>query len=131
MHPFPYAHTQEAEAEEAAARAANAHRAVDVDELLDDPELERLHADRIAAMKREAERRAELERKGHGSYEEVAEGDFLEVTTSTPLVVAHFFHRDFERCKILDRHLAALAKRHVETRFVKVSAPVRLGGGLV
>jgi hypothetical protein len=42
-------------------------------------ELEKLHADRIAAMKREAEKRAELERKGHGSYEEVTEGDFLEV----------------------------------------------------
>lgn len=43
-------------------------------------ELERLHADRIAAMKQEAERRAELERKGHGTYEEVTEGDFLEVS---------------------------------------------------
>jgi len=30
-------------------------------------------------MKQEAEKRAELERKGHGSYEEVSEGDFLEV----------------------------------------------------
>ncbi|KIZ03525.1 hypothetical protein MNEG_4440 [Monoraphidium neglectum] len=78
-------------------------RAVDVDDLLDDPELEKLHSDRIAAMKQEAERRAELERKGHGSYEEV--------TTTTENVVVHFYHRDFERCKIVDKHLALLAKK--------------------
>lgn len=88
-------------------------------------ELERLHADRIAAMKKEAERRAELERKGHGTYEEVTEGEFLEVTTETENVVCHFYHRDFERCKILDKHLGALAKKHLETRFIKLSAPVR------
>ncbi|KAI8470204.1 MAG: thioredoxin-like protein [Monoraphidium minutum] len=98
-------------------------RAIDVDDLLDDPELEKLHADRIATMKREAERRAELERKGHGGYEEVTEGDFLEITTTTENVVVHFYHRDFERCKIVDRHLAALAKRYMETRFIKISAP--------
>lgn len=46
-------------------------------------ELERLHADRIAAMKQEAERRAELERQGHGTYEDVSEGDFLEVRRAT------------------------------------------------
>ncbi len=54
------------------------HSNVDVDDLLDDPELEKLHADRIAALKQEAEKRAELVRKGHGKYEEISEGDFLE-----------------------------------------------------
>ena len=45
-------------------------RDIDVDDLLDDPELERLHAERLAAMQREAEKRAQLQRKGHGEYEE-------------------------------------------------------------
>lgn len=40
-----------------------------------------------------------------GTYEEVAEGDFLEVVTKTDRVVAHFFHRDFERCRVMDKHL--------------------------
>jgi hypothetical protein len=52
------------------------------------------------------------------------------VTTSTDNVVCHFYHRDFERCKIVDKHLALLAKKYMETRFIKLSAPVRfLGGG--
>ena len=61
---------------------------------------------------------------GAGTYEEVAEGDFLEVVTKTERVVAHFFHREFERCKIMDKHLTLLAKKYFGTRFIKVSAPV-------
>jgi hypothetical protein len=44
--------------------------------------------------------------------------------TKTENVVCHFYHRDFERCKIIDAHLAPMAKRFMETRFIKVSAPV-------
>lgn len=47
------------------------HREVDVDDLLDDPELERLHAERLAAMQKEAEKRMVLQRKGHGELQEV------------------------------------------------------------
>ena len=46
-------------------------RGLDVDDLLDDPELERLHAERLAAMQREAEKRVQLQRKGHGELQEV------------------------------------------------------------
>ena len=38
-----------------------------------------------------------------GTYEEVAEGDFLAVVTKTERVVCHFFHREFERCRIMDK----------------------------
>lgn len=47
-------------------------RDIDVDDLLDDPELERLHAERLAAMQREAEKRVQLQRKGHGELQEVS-----------------------------------------------------------
>ena len=43
-----------------------------MDDLLDDPELERLHAERLAALQREAEKRAQLQRKGHGELQEVS-----------------------------------------------------------
>lgn len=118
-----YVKETEDEQAEAAARANAAQGRFDVDDLLDDPELQALHEERLAKLKAEAERRAELERKGHGRYEEVTEGDFLEVVTKTERVVAHFFHRDFERCKIVDAHLPALARRFPDTRFIKVSAP--------
>lgn len=42
--------------------------------------------------------------------------------TSSPLVAVHFYHRDFERCKIMDMHLARLAKRHIECKFLKLNA---------
>ena len=53
------------------------------------------------------------------------EGDFLEVVTSEARVACHFFHRGFERCKIVDAHLQALARKFLDTRFIKLSAPVR------
>ncbi len=98
--------------------------ALNVNDLLDDAELQKLHEERIAKLKSEQEKRAAMQRQGHGEVQEITEGEFLEVTTKTDLVVCHFFHRDFERCKIMDKHLAVLARRHFTTRFIKLSAPV-------
>lgn len=112
------------ESERAAQRGAGSgHQQIDVDDLMDDPELEKLHEARLAALKEEAEKRAEMARKGHGALTEITEGDFLETVTRTERVVCHFFHRDFERCKIMDKHLAVLARQYMHTRFVKLSAP--------
>lgn len=57
---------------EAKASTQNHGRDIDVDDLLDDPELERLHAERLAAMQKEAEKRVQLQRKGHGELQEVS-----------------------------------------------------------
>ena len=46
---------------------------------------------------------------------------FFEVTTKTPLVICHFFHQDFRRCAILNKHLEALAPKHFKTKFIKVN----------
>ncbi|KAK9794353.1 hypothetical protein WJX73_000878 [Symbiochloris irregularis] len=99
------------------------HDAVAMQELMKDPELEHLYAERLASMQKEAEKRAKLERKGHGELQEVQEADFLEVVTNTDRCVAHFCHADFERCKILNQHLTVLAKKYFGTRFIKLSAP--------
>lgn len=110
--------------EENARKAAVAGTSnLDVREVLDDPDLERLHAERLASLKQEAEKRAEMEKKGHGNYEDVVEGDFLEIVTKTPSVVAHFYHPSFERCRVMDKHLAILAGKYFDTRFIKISAP--------
>jgi len=102
---------------------STSNREVDVDDLLDDPELEKLHADRLMAMKQEAEKRARLEKEGYGTYQETTEGEFLELVTKYENVVCHFFHKEFERCKIVDKHMAQLAKKYMETRCIKLSAP--------
>lgn len=58
----------------------------------------------------------------HGRYTELKdEKEVLSVTTATERVVAHFFHHDFQRCKIMDKHLEILAQRHIHTRFVKIN----------
>ena len=46
--------------------------------------------------------------------------------TKADFCACHFYHRDFERCKLLDRHLAVLCRRYPDTRFIRISAPVRL-----
>ena len=61
-------YAQEAMAAEAAAANAPRHAEVDVEDLLDDPELEQLHRDRLLELQREAERRAVMQQKGHGEY---------------------------------------------------------------
>ena len=61
------------------ATSSGDHHKVDIDDLLDDPELERLHAERLYALQKEVEKRAALQRKGHGELQEVEEGQFLQV----------------------------------------------------
>ncbi|KAI9081248.1 hypothetical protein K1719_036748 [Acacia pycnantha] len=102
--------------------SSSANLEVDLDELMDDPELEKLHADRIAALKKEAEKREAWKKKGHGEYREITEGDFLGEVTGSEKVICHFYHKEFYRCKIMDKHLKSLALVHVDTKFIKLDA---------
>eukprot|EP00798_Chlamydomonas_sp_ICE-L_P014946 gene14946-21002_t len=88
----------------------------------EDDELNKIHADRIAQLQEEKEKRAKKVFAGHGTVTEIQEGEFLEIVTKTAEVVCHFFHPDFERCKLMDKHIARLAPRFFETRFIKVNA---------
>ncbi|CAH9140507.1 unnamed protein product [Cuscuta epithymum] len=105
-----------------AATSSYANEVVDLDELMDDPELEKLHADRIASLRKEAEKRQELKKKGHGEYREITEGDFLGEVTGSEKTICHFSHREFYRCKIMDKHLKSLAPKHFDTKFLKLDA---------
>lgn len=102
--------------------SSSINQEVDLDELMDDPELERLHADRIASLKKEAEKRQALKKQGHGEYREVTEADFLGEVTGSEKVICHFYHREFYRCKIMDKHLKSLAPRHMDTKIIKLDA---------
>ncbi|KAI9994524.1 hypothetical protein PInf_011246 [Phytophthora infestans] len=93
-----------------------------LDELDEDPELERIRAARLKQLKYEYEEKQTLMAKGHGEYREITQDEFLKEVTGSPLVAVHFYHRDFERCKIMDMHLAKLARRHIECKFLKLNA---------
>jgi thiol-disulfide isomerase/thioredoxin len=92
----------------------------------DDFDLEAIRAARANAIKKEQSKMSEWRQKQHGSYREIGEGDFFTTVVKekggSEHVVVHFYHDDFERCKIMDRHLLDLAHRIMPVRFVKVNA---------
>jgi thioredoxin-like negative regulator of GroEL len=87
-----------------------------------DHEVRRLRTARLKQMKQDSRERMENLGKGHGQYRNVVQDEFLAEVTSSERVVVHFYHQDFERCKVMDMHLAKLAARHVETKFIKIDA---------
>lgn len=95
----------------------------DFDDLDEDGEaLAAWRASRMAELKKETGRTQEFLGMGHGSYREIVQDDFLKEVTKSKYVVCHFFHHEFERCKIIDKHLQALAPKHLATKFVKINA---------
>ncbi|CAI5533407.1 unnamed protein product [Closterium sp. Naga37s-1] len=94
----------------------------DLDDLADDPELEKLHAERLQSLMAETKKRENLRKKGHGEYREITEEEFLQEVKSSELVLCHFYHAEFPRCKIVDKHLAILAPKHLEAKFLKIDA---------
>jgi len=86
-------------------------------------DLETIRRQRLEELKRQKEKRHQWHAQGHGEYTEIpAEKDFFDVPKKSENVVCHFYRDDFFRCKIVDKHLAILAKKHMETKFVKINA---------
>jgi Thioredoxin len=91
--------------------------------LKDEDELEVLRRRRVESMREAQKQRQEWLANGHGGYEELAdEAEFFATCKKSRNVVCHFFRSSTPRCKIVDKHLALLAPRHVETRFVRIDA---------
>ena len=88
-----------------------------------DDDLEQLRQKRLAELK--SSRKEQIENvsvRGHGQYTEIAQDEFLPSVTASRQVVCHFYHKDFQRCKIIDMHLQVLARAHTETKFVYINA---------
>ncbi|XP_015253679.1 PREDICTED: thioredoxin domain-containing protein 9 [Cyprinodon variegatus] len=90
---------------------------------MDDDELERLKERRLEALKKAQKQKQEWLSKGHGEYREISsEKDFFGEVKESKNVVCHFYRNSTFRCKIMDKHLGILAKKHVETKFIKLNA---------
>jgi hypothetical protein len=76
---------------------------------------------RMEEMKSEHHEARENLIKGHGKYTEITESEFLDYVTQSKNVACHFYHRDFERCKIIDMHLKIIAQLHPECRFITLN----------
>merc|ERR1719253_59729 len=72
-------------------------------------------------MKAIHKRNMQLRVKGHGEYMEIfGEKEFFNMAKGSKLAVCHFYRDATWRCKVIDKHLEILAKKHMPTRFVKM-----------
>ncbi|XP_031725487.1 thioredoxin domain-containing protein 9 [Anarhichas minor] len=89
---------------------------------MDEDDLERLKEKRLDALKKAQKQKQEWLSQGHGEYREISsEKDFFGEVKDSKNVVVHFYKNSTFRCKILDKHLAILAKKHIETKFIKLN----------
>lgn len=90
---------------------------------LEDDDLERMRRERMDQLKAAQRARTEWTAAGHGTYSEMSdEKDFFKQLKASKRAVVHFYRGSNRACAAVDAHLARLAPKHVETRFVKVNA---------
>ncbi|KAK9721872.1 hypothetical protein K7432_003101 [Basidiobolus ranarum] len=90
-------------------------------ELENDDAFENYREERLEQLKYELNKVRDLKENDHGAYTEVtSEKEILKITTTTSHCVVHFFHKDFRRCQIMDKHLEEISHKHFKTRFCKI-----------
>ncbi|KIY49340.1 thioredoxin-like protein, partial [Fistulina hepatica ATCC 64428] len=72
-------------------------------------------------LRTEMDRAKAMAEQQYGQYTEVVdEKEVIRITASLPRCVVHFYHSNFKRCEIMDKHLAKLASKYFNTRFFRV-----------
>jgi hypothetical protein len=97
----------------------------ELDDMMDDEseKLMRTYKEaRMEAMKAEYEEQQLNKIQGNGTYTEINESEFLPLVTKSKYVAVAFFHKDFQRCKIIDMHIQKICREHEECRFVRLDA---------
>jgi hypothetical protein len=90
---------------------------------LEDDDLRRIRIQRLKAIKLEAQKKEEWRIQGHGWYQEIADQkQWFDEVKNNQRVVCHFYRPTSDSCQILDKHLEILARKHIETRFIKINA---------
>ncbi|KAH9951657.1 GTPase inhibitor [Amylocystis lapponica] len=88
---------------------------------IEDSSNESIREQGLERLKREMERVKGMKADGHGQYGEIVdEQEVIRISAREPRCVIHFYHSDFRRCQIMDRHLATLAPKYFGTRFLRV-----------
>ena len=103
------------------------------DRLLDDEDaLEDLRRKRIQQLQKQHANNKKWRELGHGSYEELGSGstqgdardvakEFFQAAKESERMVVHFYRPSTRICDVFHAHLAKLAPKHLETRFVKIN----------
>ncbi|KAJ3828402.1 thioredoxin-like protein [Lentinula raphanica] len=75
----------------------------------------------LEMLKKEMERMREMKQSQYGTYNEITdEKEVVRITAHEPRCVVHFYHPNFKRCEIMDKHLAKIAPKYFNTRFFRV-----------
>lgn len=80
----------------------------------------KMKEERLLEIK-DLEKKAKLKENTYGEYREIVEEEFLPYVTKNELAICHFFHNDFERCKIMDKHLRMISQNHPEASFITLN----------
>jgi len=108
---------------EASQKKAQIEKDDDIDEdEFDDEELQALQSKRIADLQKKFALEKQFHAQGHGEYREIDEEQFLKEVCGSQWVVVHFYHREFFRCKIVDKHMQILAQKHLSCKWLKLDA---------
>ncbi|KAJ1923172.1 hypothetical protein IWQ60_006051 [Tieghemiomyces parasiticus] len=92
------------------------------EELENDSGVAAYREQRLDALKQQMAELQHMRSNDHGQYTEIFEEKAaLDLMTSTDLCVLHFYHPDFRRCLIMDKHLQLLARKYFTTKFFKVN----------
>lgn len=100
------------------------------DRLLDDDEgLEEIRRQRIAQMQKKHSQQKKWRDLGHGTYEELGGShdardvarDFFQAAKESERMIVHFYRPSTRYCDVFHAHLAKLAPKHMETKFVKIN----------
>ncbi|KAF7968431.1 hypothetical protein HWV62_30595 [Athelia sp. TMB] len=82
-----------------------------------------LHAESLMLIHalRRMDRVKDMQANEHGRYTEIMnEKEVIRASAKESRCVIHFYHTNFKRCEIMDRHLAKLAPKYFQTRFIRV-----------
>jgi len=105
----------------------------DEEEENDDNEFDEIDSEEERIMKKQINQRLEQQDKKleaekarlarkYGDVRDIVETEFLDTMCKHQKVVCHFYHDQFERCKIMDKHFRQIADLHPETLFVRINA---------
>lgn len=94
----------------------------EIDDFDDDPVLRDLETRRRDALKARFSKEKDFHAQGHGEYREIVEDEFLKEVCGSVHVVVHFYHLEFFRCKIMDKHLKILAQQHLGCKFLHIDS---------
>ena len=100
----------------------NKEEDVELDVNLDSTEIEHLRELRRKKLQNEARELQGNLALGHGELTEIVQDEFLSTVLKSRFCVVHFFHRSFEKCKIMNKLLSELSREHPETRFCNINA---------